>query len=122
MGEGWGGGVGTSIDTLKGIVKWEIFFRRGTSKKKILLGTFLGSVLTIFISFSGSIIFFSGLVIDIPDSYTKNYPKKSGFNLYQSRHCACITYSVKTWFLKNLYVCDSSFVIGFAYHQSKTAD
>ena len=31
-----------------------------------------------------------------------NYPKKPGFNLYQSRHCAYITYSVKTWFLKIL--------------------
>ena len=29
-----------------------------------------------------------------------NYPKKTGFNLYQSRHCTYITYSVKTWFLK----------------------
>ena len=33
-----------------------------------------------------------------------NYPKKTGFNLYESRHCAYITYSVKTWFLKNLSV------------------
>ena len=35
---------------------------RGTRKKKIWLGTFFGSVLTIFISFSGSVIVFSGLV------------------------------------------------------------
>ena len=35
---------------------------------------------------------------------TMNYPKKTGFNLYQSRYCAFITYSVKTWFLKNLSV------------------
>ena len=34
-----------------------------------------------------------------------NYPKKPGFNLYQLRHCAYITFSVKTWFLKNLSVC-----------------
>ena len=33
-----------------------------------------------------------------------NYTKKLGFNLYQSRHCAYITYSVKTWFLKILTV------------------
>ena len=34
-----------------------------------------------------------------------NYPKKTGFNLYQSRHCVYITYSVKNWFLKfSLYV------------------
>ena len=33
-----------------------------------------------------------------------NYPKKTGFNLYESRNCAYITYSVKTWFLKNLSV------------------
>ena len=33
-----------------------------------------------------------------------NYPKKPGFNLYASRHCAYITYSVKTWFLKSLSV------------------
>ena len=33
-----------------------------------------------------------------------NYSIKSGFNLYQSRHCAYITYTVKTWFLKNLSV------------------
>ena len=32
-------------------------------------------------------------------------PKKTGFNLYQWQHCACITYSVKTWFLKiSLYI------------------
>ena len=31
--------------------------------------------------------------------------QKSRFNLYQSRHCAYITYNVKTWFLKNLSVC-----------------
>ena len=30
--------------------------------------------------------------------------QKTGFNLYQSRHCAHITYSVKTWFLKNFSV------------------
>jgi len=35
---------------------------------------------------------------------TMNYTKKPGFNLYQLRHCAYITYSVKTWFLKNLSV------------------
>ena len=34
-----------------------------------------------------------------------HYPKKTGFNLYQLRHCAYITYSFKTWFLKrSLYV------------------
>ena len=33
-----------------------------------------------------------------------NYPKKTGYNLYQSRHRAYITYSVKTWFLKILSV------------------
>ena len=33
-----------------------------------------------------------------------NHPKKPGFNLYQSRHCAYVTYSVKTWFLKILSV------------------
>ena len=30
--------------------------------------------------------------------HTMNYPKKPGFNLCQSRHCAYITYCVKTWF------------------------
>ena len=64
---------------LKGIVKWEIFFSRkskswaivprGTNKKKIWLGTFFGSVLIICIYFSGSVIVFSGLVIDTADSY-----------------------------------------------------
>ena len=34
-----------------------------------------------------------------------NYPKKTCFNPYQSQHCTYITYSVKTWFLKNLSVC-----------------
>ena len=29
---------------------------------------------------------------------TMNYPKKPGLNLYQSLHCAYITYSVKIWF------------------------
>ena len=38
--------------------------------------------------------------------HTMNYPKKTGLNLYQSRHCAYITYSMKTWFLKNLSVED----------------
>ena len=33
-----------------------------------------------------------------------HYPKKPGFNLYQSRHCAYLTYSVKTWFLKILSI------------------
>ena len=33
-----------------------------------------------------------------------NYPKKPGFNLNQSRHCAYTTYSVKTWLLKILSV------------------
>ena len=42
---------------------------RGKSKNKIWLGTFFGSVLTIFISFSGSETVFSRLVIDIADSY-----------------------------------------------------
>ena len=32
---------------------------------------------------------------------TINYPKKPGFNLYQLRHCAYITYSVK----KSLCIC-----------------
>ena len=35
-----------------------------------------------------------------------NYPKKPGFNLYESRHCAYITYGVKTWILKNLSVAE----------------
>ena len=36
---------------------------------------------------------------------TMNYSKKkTGFNLYQSRHCAYITYSVNTWFYKILSV------------------
>ena len=30
--------------------------------------------------------------------------QKTGFNLYHSRHCALITYSVKTWVLKILSV------------------
>ena len=38
-----------------------------------------------------------------------NYPKIPGFNLYQSRHCAYITYSVKTWVLKNLSVEEENF-------------
>ena len=35
---------------------------------------------------------------------TMNYPKKTGFNLYQSRH------NLKTWFLKNLSVSDQLFI------------
>ena len=35
---------------------------------------------------------------------TMNYPKKTCFNLFQSRHCSYILYSVKTWFLKILSV------------------
>ena len=31
-----------------------------------------------------------------------NYPKKPGFNLHESRYCAFITYSVKTWSQYNL--------------------
>ena len=38
-----------------------------------------------------------------------NYPKKPGFNLYQLRHCAYITYIGKTWFLKNLSVEQSQY-------------
>ena len=30
--------------------------------------------------------------------------QKQGLNLYESRHCVYITYSVKTWVLKNLSV------------------
>ena len=35
---------------------------------------------------------------------TMNYLKKPSFNLYQFWHCAYKTYSVKTWFLKNLCI------------------
>ena len=42
-----------------------------------------------------------------------NYPKKPGFNLYQSRHCAYITYGVKTWFLKILSVLLINLIIIF---------
>ena len=47
-------------------------------------------------------------------SDTMNYPQKTGFNLYLSRHCAYITYNVKTWFLKNLSVCEA-----FWFHLKK---
>ena len=64
------------ISFLKGIVKLEFFFHKKVgnctlmnAQKKIWLGTFFGSVLTIFISFSGSVIVYSGLVIDTVDSY-----------------------------------------------------
>ena len=66
---------------IKGIVKWEIFIKswaivpKGTSKKKIWLGTYFGSVLTIFMSFSGSVIVLSGLVIDTADSFTGYFRK-----------------------------------------------
>ena len=36
------------------------------------------------------------------ESYNELSKKKTGFNMYQSRHCAYITYSVKTWFVKIL--------------------
>ena len=42
---------------------------------------------------------------------TMNYPKKPGFNHYQSPHCAYITYSVKTWFLKKFSVPMSSGIV-----------
>ena len=48
---------------------WAIVPNRGKSKKKIWLGTFFWSNLTIFISFSGSVNVFSELVIDTGDSY-----------------------------------------------------
>ena len=48
-------------------------------------------------------------------SHTMNYPKKKGFNLYQSRHCAYITYSVKTWFLKILSVCGITKICIFSF-------
>ena len=38
-----------------------------------------------------------------------NYHKKPGFNLYQSRHCAYMTYSVKTWFSKVLSVYEKKY-------------
>ena len=46
---------------------------------------------------------------------TMNYPKKPGFNMYQSRHCAYITYSVKTWFLKNLSVLHIQYTICYRW-------
>jgi len=49
---------------------------RATSKKEIWHGIFFGSVLAIFVSFSGSVIVFSGLVIDTADSYTADFIKK----------------------------------------------
>jgi len=49
---------------------WSIL-PRGTSKNRIWLGTFFGSVFTIFISFSGSVIVFIGLVNDTADSYSR---------------------------------------------------
>jgi len=53
--------------------------------------------------------------------HTVNYPKKPGFNLYQSRHCAYITYSVKTWFLKILSVHQQKFLDNWAvfFHMKK---
>ena len=40
------------------------------------------------------------------------YPKKTGFNLYQSRHCAYITYSVKPGFEKlSLYIWKSMNIV-----------
>ena len=53
---------------------------------------------------SGSRMILMGTFFMKSPVYTVNYPKKPGFNLYQLRHCAYITYSVKTWFLKNLSV------------------
>ena len=52
---------------------------------------------------------------------TMNYPKKPGFNLYQSRHSANITYSVKTWFSKILSVCIYIFIVarGFFNEENK---
>ena len=44
--------------------------------------------------------------------YNEISKKKTGFNLYESRHCAHITYSVKTCFLKNLSVCPVCTVYG----------
>ena len=48
-----------------------------------------------------------------------SYPKKPGFKLYQSRHYAYITYSVKTWFFTNLSVLaqKAMSVYGFARNQ-----
>ena len=45
-----------------------------------------------------------------------NYPKKPGFNLYQSQHFAYMIYSVKTWFLKNLSVFAHCYLIGINKH------
>ena len=48
-----------------------------------------------------------------------NYHKKPGFNLNQSRHCAYVTFSVKTWFLKILSV--SPFVLQDRLHAHHAA-
>ena len=40
-----------------------------------------------------------------------NYPRKPDFNLYQSRHCAYITYSVNTWVFRILSVAPGSNVL-----------
>ena len=42
--------------------------------------------------------------------YNELSPKKTGFNLYGSWCCAYITYSVKTWFFKNLSAVDRPIV------------
>ena len=60
---------------------------------------------------------------------TMNYAKKTGFNIYESRHCAYITYSVKTWFLKNLSVYKTNLdisvllidLLGLSYNSSVSA-
>ena len=51
-------------------------------------------------------LFLKGVVrtVEVKSISTMNYPKKTGFNLFQSRHCAYITYSVITWFFKILSV------------------
>ena len=52
--------------------------------------------------------------------HTMNYPKKPGFNLYQSLHCAYITYSVKTWFFKPLSIAVGNRGIAYIPRWTKT--
>ena len=82
----------------QGGVKEDLFHRKEKwTRKRPGGGGLIGSTIITYYLFL--CVFFLLFV-----SNTMNYPKKPGFKLYQSRHCAYIIYSVKTWFLKNLYV------------------
>ena len=88
----------------KNIEKWPRYVKQNLSKwKQLHFGPNLKVFVAQFGHFSRFFKNFNGNEIRRKWG-AMNYPKKPGFDLYESLHCAYITYRVKTWFFKNLSV------------------